>query len=175
MEYELAEVRSPGQAVQMHEKLSSPSRKRSDSIFMISKIFLLFTYAKFFRNNPDDTIRKHEERQAKAEGLRQRLLDEQMKRLSKLLNRVSDSKTVSDLSNLWNFCVQVDEVRSQKEILLERKRDFMESRLAKAAENRSSQLQMKVKKAHDEEEKVGKKSLNFLFCLFLNTLCFCFN
>jgi len=50
--------------------------------------------------------------------------------------------------------LKVDAVRAQKVTLLEKKTIFMESRLAKAAENRSHQLLAKVKKARDEDGKV---------------------
>ena len=63
---EEAEARTPGHGVHMHEKLSSPSRKRS----------------------PTESRRRHEAKQAKAQELRERLLQEKAERLRELSRKV---------------------------------------------------------------------------------------
>lgn len=117
-----ADLRLPGHALHMHEKLSSPSRKRSLS----------------------ESIRRHEEKQAKAQEQRERLLEEKAQRLR-------------DLSK------KVEEVRLWKDELLMRRRTVMERKLQRAEEKRRHQLQLIVRKAHDEEEKVNEIA-------FINTL-----
>jgi len=49
---------------------------------------------------------------------------------------------------------QVVEVRSWKDELLARRRNYIEKKLVEAEEKRQRQLKMKVKKAHEEETKV---------------------
>ena len=50
---------------------------------------------------------------------------------------------------------QVDEVQAWKEELLSQKRSTMERKLQRAEEKRLSQLQLRIRKAHEEETKVG--------------------
>ncbi|XP_050401321.1 S phase cyclin A-associated protein in the endoplasmic reticulum-like [Patella vulgata] len=65
---EEAEERTPGHGVHMHEKLSSPSRKRS----------------------PAESRRRHEEKQAKAQELREKLMQEKAERLRELSKKVEE-------------------------------------------------------------------------------------
>ncbi|ESO94542.1 hypothetical protein LOTGIDRAFT_215534 [Lottia gigantea] len=65
---EEAEERTPGHGVHMHEKLSSPSRKRS----------------------PTESRRRHEEKQAKAQELREKLKHEKSERLRELSKKVEE-------------------------------------------------------------------------------------
>uniref|UniRef100_T1JJ52 S phase cyclin A-associated protein in the endoplasmic reticulum N-terminal domain-containing protein n=1 Tax=Strigamia maritima TaxID=126957 RepID=T1JJ52_STRMM len=117
-----ADLRRPGLALQLHEKLSSPSRKRSLT----------------------ESIRRQEEKQAKAQEQRERLLENKAQKLRDLAKKV-------------------EEVRGWKEELLMKKRDMMEKKLQNAEEKRKMQLQKIKKKAHDEEEKVNEIA-------FINTL-----
>uniref|UniRef100_A0A914UM16 Uncharacterized protein n=1 Tax=Plectus sambesii TaxID=2011161 RepID=A0A914UM16_9BILA len=68
VEREITHYRAPGEAAQMHEKLSSPSRKR----------------------NQEDVGRRHEERLAKADDLRLRLQAQKAKRLKELSTKVDE-------------------------------------------------------------------------------------
>ncbi|CAN0266276.1 unnamed protein product [Lampetra fluviatilis] len=114
--------RPPGHAIQMHEKLSSPSRKRTIA----------------------ESKRKHEEKQLKAQQIREKLREENSLKLQKLMERVK-------------------EVRKWKEELLEQKRRIMEEKLLRAEYQRELQLQAIVKKAQEEEAKVNEIA-------FINTL-----
>uniref|UniRef100_A0A4W3I6T7 S-phase cyclin A-associated protein in the ER n=1 Tax=Callorhinchus milii TaxID=7868 RepID=A0A4W3I6T7_CALMI len=115
-------ARPPGHAIQMHEKLSSPSRKMTIA----------------------ESKRKHEEKQLKAQQLREKLREEQTLKLQKLLEREK-------------------EVRKWKEELLEQRRRMMEEKLLHAELKRELQLQAIVKKAQEEEAKVNEIA-------FINTL-----
>ncbi|KAL8602246.1 hypothetical protein ACOMHN_022759 [Nucella lapillus] len=64
-----AETRTPGHGVHMHEKLSSPSRKRS----------------------PTESRRRHEEKQAKAQEQREKLLQEKAERLRELSKKLLEN------------------------------------------------------------------------------------
>ncbi|KAG1687950.1 S phase cyclin A-associated protein in the endoplasmic reticulum [Nymphon striatum] len=119
---EQSEMRQPGRALQMHEKLSSPSRKRSVK----------------------ETRQRHEEKQAKAQEQRERILEDKAQKLR------DQSK-------------KIDEVRTCKEELVQRRKGTMENKLDKAEQKRKKQIQLVVKKAHDEEEKVNEIA-------FINTL-----
>ncbi|XP_064618910.1 S phase cyclin A-associated protein in the endoplasmic reticulum-like isoform X2 [Lineus longissimus] len=66
VEIEEGSERTPGHSVHMHEKLSSPSRKRS----------------------PGESRKRHEEKQQKAQELRERLLQEKAERLRELSKKV---------------------------------------------------------------------------------------
>ncbi|GAB6032468.1 Sentrin-specific protease 3, variant 2 [Chamberlinius hualienensis] len=116
------ELRQPGRVLQIHEKLSSPSRKRSIT----------------------ESIRRHEEKQAKAQEQREKIMEE------KALKWKEISK-------------KLEENRQRKEEVTQQKRIYMERKLQKAEEKRRMQLQMIVRKAHDEEEKVNEIA-------FINTL-----
>ncbi|XP_023932135.1 S phase cyclin A-associated protein in the endoplasmic reticulum-like isoform X1 [Lingula anatina] len=119
---EEAETRTPGRSVHMHEKLSSPSRKRSAV----------------------ESKKRHDEKQAKAQELREKLLQEKAERLKELSNKV-------------------EEVRAWKNELLLQKKETMKDKLRRAEEKRQRQLRMKVRKAHEEETKANEIA-------FINTL-----
>lgn len=110
-----AETRTPGHAVHMHEKLSSPSRKRS----------------------PTESKKRHEEKQAKAQELRDKLMQEKSERL-----RILGSK--------------VEEVRAWKEELMRQKKEMIERKMQQAEEKRQTMLKSKAQKAHDEEAKANE-------------------
>ncbi|KAH9488551.1 hypothetical protein Btru_061807, partial [Bulinus truncatus] len=119
---EAEETRMPGHGVHMHEKLSSPSRKRS----------------------PTESRRRHEEKQAKAQELRGKLMHEKAERLR-------------DLSK------KVEEVRAYKEELMRQSKTLLEHKLQRAEEKRQLQLKLKARKAHEEEAKANEIA-------FINTL-----
>ncbi|XP_055078235.1 S phase cyclin A-associated protein in the endoplasmic reticulum [Periophthalmus magnuspinnatus] len=115
-------ARPPGHGIHMHEKLSSPSRKRTIA----------------------ESKKKHEEKQLKAQQLRDKLREEKTLKLQKLLEREKD-------------------VRKWKEELLEQRRKMMEEKLLHAELKREVQLQAIVKKAQEEKDKVNEIA-------FINTL-----
>ncbi|KAL4227984.1 hypothetical protein ACF0H5_013422 [Mactra antiquata] len=112
---EEADIRTPGHAVHMHEKLSSPSRKRS----------------------PTESKKRHEEKQAKAQELRDKLMQEKSERL-----RILSQK--------------VEEVRALKEELMRQKKETIEKKMQQAEEKRQTMLKSKAQKAHDEEAKANE-------------------
>lgn len=116
------ELRTPGRALEMHEKLSSPFRKKS-----------LF-----------ESIRVCNEKQLKAQEQRERLLVEKAQKF-KIIQK------------------KREEMRSLIEQRQEKQRILMEQKLQRAEEKRKKQLQMIIRKAHDEEEKVNEIA-------FINTL-----
>ncbi|NXC19821.1 SCAPE protein, partial [Corythaeola cristata] len=109
-------ARPPGHGIHMHEKLSSPSRKRTIA----------------------ESKKKHEEKQMKAQQLREKLREEKTLKLQKLMEREKD-------------------VRKWKEELLDQRRRMMEEKLLHAEFKREVQLQAIVKKAQEEEAKVSFK------------------
>ncbi|XP_032325000.1 S phase cyclin A-associated protein in the endoplasmic reticulum isoform X3 [Camelus ferus] len=111
-------ARPPGHGIHMHEKLSSPSRKRTIA----------------------ESKKKHEEKQMKAQQLREKLREEKTLKLQKLLEREKD-------------------VRKWKEELLDQRRRMMEEKLLHAEFKREVQLQAIVKKAQEEEAKERKRAL----------------
>ncbi|XP_026095024.1 S phase cyclin A-associated protein in the endoplasmic reticulum-like isoform X4 [Carassius auratus] len=115
-------ARPPGHGIHMHEKLSSPSRKRTIA----------------------ESKKKHEEKQLKAQQLRDKLREEKTHKLQKLLEREK-------------------EVRKWKEELLDQRRKMMDEKLLHAEFKREIQLQAIVKKAQEEEAKVNEIA-------FINTL-----
>uniref|UniRef100_A0A4W4GBH6 U1-type domain-containing protein n=1 Tax=Electrophorus electricus TaxID=8005 RepID=A0A4W4GBH6_ELEEL len=115
-------ARPPGHGIHMHEKLSSPSRRRTIA----------------------ESKKKHEEKQLKAQQLRDKLREEKTHKLQKLLEREK-------------------EVRKWKEELLDQRRRMMEEKLVHAEFKRELQLQAIVKKAQEEEAKVNEIA-------FINTL-----
>nr|XP_043882276.1 S phase cyclin A-associated protein in the endoplasmic reticulum isoform X4 [Solea senegalensis] len=115
-------ARPPGHGIHMHEKLSSPSRKRTIA----------------------ESKKIHEEKQLKAQLLRDKLREEKTLKMQKLLEREK-------------------EVRKWKEELLEQRRRMMEEKLLHAEFKRELQLQAIVKKAQEEEAKVNEIA-------FINTL-----
>ncbi|XP_071533158.1 uncharacterized protein ssp3 isoform X2 [Panulirus ornatus] len=108
----LEELRHPGRVLHIHEKLSSPSRKRSLS----------------------EKMRRHEERLAKAQELRENLIQAKTEKLKDLFKKI-------------------EEVRQDKECLLDKKRDLFQRKMQRAEEKRRQFLQEIVNKAHDEENK----------------------
>ncbi|KAF8764052.1 S phase cyclin A-associated protein in the like protein [Argiope bruennichi] len=109
------ELRTPGRALEMHEKLSSPFRKKS-----------LY-----------ESIRVCKEKQLKAQEQRERLLVEKAKKF-----RLIQKKR--------------EEMKNLQEQRQEKQRILMEQKLQRAEEKRKKQLQMIIRKAHDEEEKVNE-------------------
>lgn len=112
-------VKTPGKAFQM---FSSPSRKRSLS----------------------ETIRRHEEKLAKAQEAREKYLEEKAQKFKDIARKVEDMKA-------W------------KEEQQQQIRISMMVKLQRAEENRRQQIEKIVKKAHDEESKVNEIQ-------FINTL-----
>ncbi|KAA0724268.1 S phase cyclin A-associated protein in the endoplasmic reticulum [Triplophysa tibetana] len=114
--------RPPGHGIHMHEKLSSPSRKRTIA----------------------ESKKKYEEKQLKAQQLRDKLREEKTHKLQKLIEREK-------------------EVSKWKEELLDQRRRMMDEKLLHAEFKRELQLQAIVKKAQEEEAKVNEIA-------FINTL-----
>lgn len=108
----LEKLRHPGRVLHIHEKLSSPSRKRSLS----------------------EKMRRHEEKIAKAQELRENLILAKTEKLKDLFKKI-------------------EEVRQDKESLLVKKRDLFQRKMERAEEKRKQYLQEIVNKAHDEENK----------------------
>lgn len=116
------ELRIPGRALQMHEKLSSATRKRPLS----------------------ETLQRNREKQAKAQEQRERIREEKAQRCRDYAKKVEEKKALQE------------EQQNQRRLTIEK-------RLQRAAEKREMALKSKVKKAHDEEEKVNEIA-------FINTL-----
>nr|XP_045611735.1 S phase cyclin A-associated protein in the endoplasmic reticulum-like isoform X1 [Procambarus clarkii]XP_045611736.1 S phase cyclin A-associated protein in the endoplasmic reticulum-like isoform X1 [Procambarus clarkii]XP_045611737.1 S phase cyclin A-associated protein in the endoplasmic reticulum-like isoform X1 [Procambarus clarkii] len=108
----LDELRHPGRVLHIHEKLSSPSRKRSLS----------------------EKMRRHEEKLAKAQELRENFIQAKTDKLKDLFKKI-------------------EEVRQDKECLLDKKRELFHRKMKRAEEKRKQYLQEIVNKAHDEENK----------------------
>ncbi|XP_049536689.1 S phase cyclin A-associated protein in the endoplasmic reticulum [Anopheles darlingi] len=87
------------------------------------------------RRSLHETLKKYQAKQNRALEKRQALRKEKAIKIQQLLARVED-------------------VKAAKQCLIETKRLRMEERLQRAAENRSQYLKDKIKKAHDEEEKL---------------------
>ncbi|VDO31015.1 unnamed protein product [Onchocerca flexuosa] len=113
VEREITRYRKPGEFAERHEKLSSPSRKR----------------------NTENATKRHQERQRRAEEIRQMLQKEKAQRLKELSNKV-------------------EEVRRKRAELDERKLEHLQMRMAKAEENRQKSIEGIVKKARDDDVKV---------------------
>ncbi|XP_028408191.1 S phase cyclin A-associated protein in the endoplasmic reticulum-like isoform X2 [Dendronephthya gigantea] len=119
---EMSESRPPGRAVQMHKKLSSPSRKRDLT----------------------DGVKKQAEKQAKAQQLREQLLDDKLQHL----------QTLSE---------KVEKARELKMILIVEQELHLKEKQRRAEEKRKIKLNEKVRKAQEEEAKVNEIA-------FINTL-----
>ncbi|XP_017117027.1 S phase cyclin A-associated protein in the endoplasmic reticulum isoform X2 [Drosophila elegans] len=112
-------ARHPGRAQELHQKLSSPSRRRS----------------------LQETLKKYQAKQARAQQKRNLLQQEKAAKLQQLFSRVED-------------------VKAAKNQIIEDKRQKMQGRLQRAAENREQYLKQIIEKAHDEEKKL--KEINFI-------------
>jgi hypothetical protein len=122
LETESEVTRTPGRALQMHEKLSSVSRKAS----------------------PSERKRRHEEKQARAQEKREKFYEDRSRKLRALTKKI-------------------EQVRKLKNDLLRAKIITMKVKLQRAEEKRLYLLQMKAKKAADEELKAHE-------ILFINSL-----
>ncbi|KAK7075868.1 hypothetical protein SK128_028009, partial [Halocaridina rubra] len=108
----LEDLRHPGRLLHIHEKLSSPSRKRSLS----------------------EKMKRYEEKLAKAQELREKLM-------------------LAKTDKLKDLFKKIEEVRIDKELLLDEKRELLQRKMKRAEEKRKQYLQEIVNKAHDEENK----------------------
>lgn len=81
----LEEFRHPGRVLHIHEKLSSPSRKRSLS----------------------EKMRRHEEKLAKAQELRENLIQVKTEKLKDLFKKVSSVVHFSDCSTDCSFLFMI--------------------------------------------------------------------
>ncbi|KAJ6220990.1 hypothetical protein RDWZM_006802 [Blomia tropicalis] len=118
----MGDSKTPCRALQLHEKFLSPSRKRSIN----------------------ETLRKQEEKQAKAQEAREKLLEMKARKFKGIVKKV-------------------EEIRAQKEEQQMQLKLSMEMRLQKADEKRQQQINRIVRKAHDEDSKVNE-------ILFINSL-----
>lgn len=92
--------RPPGHGIHMHEKLSSPSRKRFELCVEVFVFGINLHHRSCWKKQMicfpvlDRTIaeskKKHEEKQLKAQQLRDKLREEKTLKLQKLLERVSE-------------------------------------------------------------------------------------
>ncbi|GMT02096.1 hypothetical protein PENTCL1PPCAC_24270 [Pristionchus entomophagus] len=114
-------LREPGDAALRHERMMSPSRTRAEL-------------------SEEDLSRRHEQKQRRADELREKLKEEKAARLKALLQKV-------------------EEVREKRAALIERKRALMENRLRTANANRERNLEEIVRKAREDEMKVMEAQL----------------
>lgn len=106
-------ARDPGRAQKLHQKLSSPSRRRSVR----------------------ETLKKYQAKHTRAQEKRSTIQKERSHKIQQLIQRV-------------------EQVKAAQELLIENRRLKMEVKLQRATENRENFLKNKVRKAHDEEEKL---------------------
>ncbi|UXI19061.1 26S proteasome non-ATPase regulatory subunit 6 [Sarcoptes scabiei] len=118
----MGDSRAPCRVLKFHEKFSSSPRRRPIS----------------------DQLRKHEEKQAKAQEAREKLLEKKAEKFK-------------DISK------KVEEIKAQKEEHQMLLKISMQMRLRRADEKRQEQINKIVRKAHDEDEKVSE-------ILFINSL-----
>ncbi|KAH7642290.1 S phase cyclin A-associated protein in the endoplasmic reticulum [Dermatophagoides farinae] len=118
----IGDNRAPCRVLKLHEKFSSPSRRRPVG----------------------DTLKKQEEKQAKAQEAREKLLEKRAEKFKDIFKKV-------------------EEIKAQKEEQQMQLRLSMEMRLQRAGKKRQEQINKIVRKAHDEDEKVSE-------ILFINSL-----
>lgn len=111
---EESEARTPGHGVHMHEKLSSPSRKRS----------------------PTESRRRHEEKQAKAQEQRERLLQDKAERLRDLSKKVEEVRALKeDLMRQARLTVEQKLLRAEEKRQLHLKETAQKAHEEKAKAN----------------------------------------
>ncbi|RXN27675.1 S phase cyclin A-associated in the endoplasmic reticulum isoform X1 [Labeo rohita] len=115
--------RPPGHGIHMHEKLSSPSRKRTIA----------------------ESKKKHEEKQLKAQQLRDKLREEKTHKLQKLLERVNEIAFINTL-----------EAQNKRHDVLAKLNEY-EQRLNELQEER--QRRQEEKQARDEAVQERKRAL----------------
>ncbi|EPQ12806.1 S phase cyclin A-associated protein in the endoplasmic reticulum [Myotis brandtii] len=116
-------ARPPGHGIHMHEKLSSPSRKRTIA----------------------ESKKKHEEKQMKAQQLREKLREEKTLKLQKLLERVNEIAFINTL-----------EAQNKRHDVLSKLKEY-EQRLNELQEER--QRRQEEKQARDEAVQERKRAL----------------
>ncbi|KAG9340716.1 hypothetical protein JZ751_020306 [Albula glossodonta] len=116
-------ARPPGHGIHMHEKLSSPSRKRTIA----------------------ESKKKHEEKQLKAQQLREKLREEKSHKLQKLLERVNEIAFINTL-----------EAQNKRHDVLAKLNEY-EQRLNELQEER--QRRQEEKQARDEAVQERKRAL----------------
>lgn len=131
--------KTPGRALQLNEKFLSPSRKRSEK----------------------DTLKKQEEKQAKAQEAREKLLEQKAGKFKGIVKKVLIE--FLSLFTVEFFLFQVEEIKAQKEEQQNKLKESMEKRLQRADEKRQEQINKIVRKAHDEDAKVNE-------ILFINSM-----
>ncbi|CAG9799097.1 unnamed protein product [Chironomus riparius] len=105
--------RDPGRAQKLHQKLSSPSRRRSVR----------------------ETLKKYQVKHSRALEKRITIQTQKAQKIQHLIQRV-------------------EQVKAARDQLIENRRLKMEEKLQRATENRENFLKNKIRKAHDEEEKL---------------------
>jgi hypothetical protein len=105
--------RDPGRAQKLHQKLSSPSRRRSVR----------------------ETLKKYQVKHSRALEKRITIQTQKAQKIQQLIQRV-------------------EQVKAARDQLIENRRVKMEEKLQRATENRENFLKNKIRKAHDEEEKL---------------------
>ncbi|CAG2113117.1 unnamed protein product, partial [Medioppia subpectinata] len=123
-------LRTPGRALKIHEKLSSPSRKRNAS--------------------PTESIKKHEEKLAKAQEAREKYLEEKAQKFKSIFKKWSPyGRGLGGVGG-------AEEMKAWKEEQQLAMRASMEAKHQRAEEKRQQQLNRIVRKAHDEDSKVNE-------------------
>uniref|UniRef100_U3K828 S-phase cyclin A associated protein in the ER n=1 Tax=Ficedula albicollis TaxID=59894 RepID=U3K828_FICAL len=115
-------ARPPGHGIHMHEKLSSPSRKRTIA----------------------ESKKKHEEKQMKAQQLREKLREEKTLKLQKLMERVNEIAFINTL-----------EAQNKRHDVLNKLKEY-EQRLNELQEER--QRRQEEKQARDEAVQERKRA-----------------
>ena len=125
-----------------------------------------------------ETKKKFEEKHAKAEVLRNKMMKERAERIRLLTKKVLPAHSRCSEMLTCVLPSQVEEVRQYKKMLMEERRELMANKLAMAEEKRQVVLRRVVRKAHEEETKVrcvplvassllssASRCLSFCFCL----------